>query len=379
MSSNLTKQYYGITPASIEKYLLLTGWERLDNFPNKRVIVFASKDDNELRIAIPSNNNYDDFFARLEDVVKTLSILQSRTENDVVEALRSAYTDRIQIRIIDDSTAKGKLPLDYAAKCLEGLRDLVLYAACAEENAQPVCTRTYNTAKSNLEKFQFGQTGHGSFIINVEVQVVDEDNEQLYLIEIAPAISEPTEHKIVKRINTAIQQVDSIVNREVNISEIIENGYVNGITANMCDALTKLMPHNLPEIEIEASIYYAEAITHSICEPAVRKLDGAHFMYFEEISKRYRDFSLIEDVKVVGTIKMLSRENPSNFDEPENTVRLLTIIGNQSRLITLTLSPQNHISACDAYRDNLEVEVTGTIDKSGKRWFFSEVHNFTVL
>jgi len=379
MSSLLATHYYGITPASIEKYLLLTGWDRIDSFQSKRIIVFALKEDNELKIAIPSKETFDDYYLRLEDVIRTLSILQSKTENEVIESLRSAYTDRIQLRIIDKSIGKGKLPLDYAANCLEGLRDLVLYAACAEENAQPVCVRMYNNAKSILEKFQFGQTGYGSFVINVEVQVVDEENEQLYLFEVAPDLPIPNEHKVVRRINTAIQQVDRIVNQEVKVSDLIEFGYEDGITANMCDALSKLKPLNSSDIKIEATIRYAEAITHSLVAPVTKILEGIHFSYFEEISKRYRDFSLIEDVNLIGSITMLSKENHSSLEEPENTIRLLTIIDNRTRLITLHLSPQNHILACNAYRDNIEVEVTGTIDKSGKRWFFSEVHKFTVL
>lgn len=379
MSSYLAKQFYGITAASIEKYLFLTGWKRDDYFQNRRMSVFCHNEDNELRIAIPSNERHSDFYARLEEVIKTLSIIQSRPEEVIIESLRSAYTDRIQFRIINESTVKGKLPLDYAANYLEGLRDLVLYAACAEENAQPVCARTYNNAKSSLELFQFGQTGYGSFVINVEVQVADEENEQLYLLEAPPTIPEPNEHKIVKRIGNAIQQVDQVVKREVKIAELIEYGYKNGITANMCDALAKLKPLNSSDIEIETTIQYAEAITHAVSVPIRNMLDNIHFACFEEISKRYKDCSFVEDVKLVGIIKMLSKDNALSGDETENTVRLLTKVDNQMRSITLHLSPRNHTSACDAYRDDKEVEVAGVLDKSGKRWFFSEVSSFIVL
>ena len=60
-----------------------------------------------------------------------------KTEQEIIDSLKSAYTDRLQFRIITEESQGGKLPLDYAARCLEGLKDLVLYAACAEENAKP--------------------------------------------------------------------------------------------------------------------------------------------------------------------------------------------------------------------------------------------------
>lgn len=88
---------------------------------------------------------------------------------------------------------------------------------------------------------------------------------------------------------------------------------------------------------------------------------------------------MIEDVTLEGTIKMLSKSTSNDGDEEENTVRLLTKIDGQMRSITLHLSPENHMLACNAYRDDNEVNVSGTIDKSGKYWFFTEVTEFKVI
>lgn len=104
-----------------------------------------------------------------------------------------------------------------------------------------------------------------------------------------------------------------------------------------------------------------------------------HFLLLDEIAKRYKDCTLIEDATLVGIIKMLSKSSTPSDVEIENTVRLLTKIDNRTRAVNLHLSSENHALACDAYRDDKEVEVSGVIDKSGKYWFFSEVTSFTVL
>ena len=80
-----------------------------------------------------------------------------------------------------------------------------------------------------------------------------------------------------------------------------------------------------------------------------------------------------------GTIKMLSKSPSAGGDEEENTVRLLTKIDGQMRSISLHLPPDKHALACNAYRDDKEVCISGTIDKSGKYWFFTEVTEFTVI
>lgn len=379
MNSYLLKNLSGITSASIEKYLLFTGWDRDDTFKNPRIWAFKNRLDPEFTIAVPASEKATDFYSRVYDLIQTLSIINQKTEQEIIEALKSAYTDRLQFRIITEESKKGKIPLDYAAHCLEGLKDLVLYAACAEENAKPVCARTYNSAKRSLERFQFGQTQIGSFIINIDVQVADEENEQLYLMEAASPLAEPPEHKIIKRIGTAITQIDRVAKRQVKVGDLIEDAYENGITANMCAALSKLKPESSEDIIVETSIYYAEAITQKVVPPQICILDNIHFAFIDEISKRYKDCTLIEDVTLEGTIKMLSKNMANDGDEVENTVRLLAKVDGQMRSIILHLSSDNHTLACNAYRDDNEVRVSGTIDKSRKHWFFTIVSEFTVI
>lgn len=379
MNSYLLKNLSGITSASIEKYLLFTGWERDQTFRNPRMWVFKNKLDSEFAIAIPASEKATDFYPCVYNLIQTLAAVNEKSEQEIIDALKSAYTDRLQFRLITEESKNGKIPLDYAARCLEGLKDLVLYAACAEENAKPVCARTYNSARRSLERFQFGQTQIGSFIINIDVQVADEKNEQLYLLDAAPPPVEPPEHKIIKRIGTAITQIDNVANRQIKVGDLVEDAYKDGITANMCDALSKLRPERGEDITVETSIYYAEAITQAVEPPKVCTFDNIHFAFIDEISKRYKDCTLLQDVTFEGTIKMLSKTAANTGDEAENTVRLLTKVDSQMRSITLHLSPDNHMLACNAYRDDSEVRVSGTIDKSSKYWFFTEVTEFTVL
>ncbi len=377
MNSYLLKDLSGITPASIEKFLLVTGWVREDSFKNNNIWLYKDQNDPGYIIAVPANVNLVDFYPRIYDVVKILSNYYEKSESDIIDSLKSAFTDRIRFRIIMKASENGKIPLDYAARCLDGLKDLVLYAACAEENARPVCQRAFYNAKNNMEKFQFAQTEVGSYVFNIDVSVASEENEQIFFTNAIPSLPEPVEHKIIKRIEKAFEQVVSIVEKQTYISEIIDNAYVDGITANMCDAIMQIKPEDGKDITLESSVFYAEAITHSVAEPKINVINNIHFAIIDEISKRYKDFSLVEDVTLNGTIKMLQKTD-SGF-ETENTVRLLAKIDNTLRSINLHLNPENHILACDAYRDDKEVIVTGTLDKSKKHWFFSEVTEFLVI
>ena len=379
MNSIILKNLKGITAASAEKYLLFTGWEKDRYFANPKLWVYYYRDDPEFRLAIPSNEESKDFYHKLLDIIDTLCDIQNKTQEEIIASMKSAYTDRIQFRIISDHTKNGKLPLSYATQCIEGLKDLVLYAACAEENARPVCMRTYTHARSSLDKFQFAQTEYGSFVFNIDVQVVEEENEQDYLPEVVTELPESPEHKIVKRIKTAIEQINSAVTRTAEIGDLVTNAYHDGVTANMCDALYKLKPEGAQDIQVETTFRFAEAITQSVQEPSRTTLDNMHFMVADEISKRYKDRNLVEEVVLTGTIKMLTKESNPDSNEVENTIRLITRIDNRSRSISVHLSANDHIAACNAYRDDREVEIAGTLDMSQARWFFTDVTSFRVL
>ena len=303
------------------------------------------------------------------------------SEQELIVSLKNTYIDRMQFRIIAPSSKKGMIPLSYAAQCIDGLKNLVLYAACAEEKSCPVCVRAFNSAKDRLEKFQFEQTEVGSFIFNVGVRVAEEENEPFVIEGAEPPPIITTEHRIVKRIETAIVQVDNVANRKIKMEELVKSAYEDGITANMCDALSMLKPEG-EDIELETSIHYAEAITREIIPPTVNVFDSVHFALVDEISKRYRDCTLVEDATLIGLIVMLSKTSKQNGEpeeDIENTVRLITKIDNRQRAITLHLSQKDHDLACDAYRDDKEVEVSGTLDKSGKYWFFSDITEFKIL
>ena len=96
MNAYLLKKLRGITSASIEKYLLITGWTRDNSYNNNRMWIFRNHADADFAIAVPANENVTDFYPRLYDLVQTLSIYSEKSEQEIIDSLKSAYTDRIQ-------------------------------------------------------------------------------------------------------------------------------------------------------------------------------------------------------------------------------------------------------------------------------------------
>ena len=361
-----------ITAAALEKYLLFNGWIRDYEFKNKNMMVFYLDED---VVTFPSSEEFSDFYRILPKVIKVLAEVHNKDEKEIIKDVAASYFDKIEFRIKSKSAEKGKLPLGYAAKCIEGLKELILYSACAEQHKEPVCMKTTSNAKELLNNFKLGQTEIGSFVINIDIQVVDDVNEQLTLDNTIHDIG--VEHRVVKRIGKALKQVDEVICNDVNIDELLPCAYEEGITANMCDAFLKLKPEN-EDVEVETKIRYASSISRKTGDVEVVNLKGNHFYVMNEISERYRKVENVDSVKVYGDIASLKkRKKDAGHFKREVIVNVFFDGG--YRNIKAELTDEDYRVACDAHRDELQVEIEGTLDMGKKVWEFTHVQNFVVM
>lgn len=361
-----------ITAASLEKYLLFNNWIRDYDYPNKNMMVFHNEED---ILAFPASERLSDFYIAIPNVIKILSELQDKEEKEIIKEITTSYHDKIEFRIKSKSAEKGKLPLGYAARCIDGLKELILYSACAEQNKEPICLKATSNAKEVLNNFKLGQTEVGSFVINIDIQVVDDVNEQITLDNTAGKVA--TEHKIVKRIGHALGQVEDVNAEKVKLDELLPTAYEDGITANMCDALLKLKPEN-EDIEIETKIRYASSITKKTDSIETVSLKRNHFSIMNEISNRYRQIEDVKEILLTGDIASL-RKKRSDAGHFQREIIINVFYDGSYRNIKSELGEDDYRVACDAHRDELRVEISGMLDMSKKTWEFTHVNSFNVI
>lgn len=367
---------YNITAASMDRYLQLNGWTRNYDFANHNMMVYTSRNNSPKTIAIPASEEFDDFYSIVSNVIELLQKKENRPANEIIKDITTTFIDRLEIQVISEITEDGKIPLEYAADCVEGLKELILYSVCAEQSARPICYRATEYAKSLLNKFKLAQTEKGSFILNVDIQVVDENNEQTVLDGCEYDVPTPFEHKVIERIGTAIGQVDAIVQNQCQLSETAETAFEDGITANMCDAFLKMRPVSDAD-KVTTTIRFASSLTNRTGQVKRIEMRANHFLVIDELSKIYRDKVAIQDVNLTGIIRSLSKRTESDSDL--KTIRLYTTFNGSPRTVTISLSDAQYRIACDAHRDGLEVSVSGELDMSERYWVMNNVTNFLPL
>lgn len=365
---------HNITAASIDRYLQLNGWVRNLSFANKNLMVYSNDRVHPKTLAIPVHEDYDDFYPLLRNVVEILATLEKRSVNEIVKDITTTFIDRLEFRFISEITEDGKIPLEYAADCVDGLKELILYSVCAEQSAKPVCYRATDYAKALLNKFKLAQTEKGSFILNVDIQVVDESNEQMFFAECD--VPSPFEHRVVERISRAISQVDAVVTNQRQLTETAETAFETGITANMCDALLKMRPTSDSD-KVTTTIRYASSLTNKTGQTVCTEMRVNHFLVIDELAKIYRDKIAVQDTTLTGIIRSLSKK--ADVDGDLKTIRLYTMFEGTNRTVTISLSDEQYRIACDAHRDGLEVEVSGELDMSERYWIMRNVTDFSAV
>ena len=359
----------GISPQAIDRYLSLCGWERDFSFQNRKIWRYSHKSESEVQLLVPARDDLPDYLLRVEQVISILGEIFEKPEVEIVNDLFTTYSDRLEFRVISPFAEAGKLPLDYATECIEGIKNLILYSACAVHDAKPICLKASNKAKETLNRFELGQTGIGSFVINIDAKVASEDDDHI------GRLGEPSstdEHKVVERISTAIQQVKKIT-EGAKISDIAVAAFKDGITANMCESFLKLKPPHDHCTELETTICYASAITDQIGVKKTVKFSDYHFSIIQEIANIYRNNILVEDMVLFGLINKMQRNNE------ERIISIECRTDDGKRLVQATLTEEQHELACDAYKAARMVRISGVVDKSKKIWTMEDLSLFEIL
>jgi hypothetical protein len=194
------------------------GWTKIDH-PNPDLLVYLYKDPDgrgkPIKLVLPAGNDYEDTPEKLDSAVKLVAALSRHTVEQVRQMLLNRGNDILRHRLLA-STKISSLPLEVAPKAVGYLRDLVYYAACAEEDPQPFFEKGRKIGKDYTNRCRFGHTFPGSFGLTIEMPIPPNPGD-LLIPDAQPA---PFERRVMVRVMRGLPlEPDSSEARSV-----VENG-----------------------------------------------------------------------------------------------------------------------------------------------------------
>jgi hypothetical protein len=368
----------GVQVADVTAWLASHGWTRRGAFPRSDVLVFdgpLDADGEPLTAVVPSESSAEGFLDDIAKVVKLVAAVRGCTPDEASRELATSDADLVQVRVLSDFAQRGSLPLDFAADMVAALKDLVVAAACVEENPRAAYSRATRAAVEHAKSCRFGQTRRGSFIATLEcpvTPVLGSPNESIDL---------PFERRVTSRIVRGIGQVSraALDGR----AEALVSGWRDGLNANMCESLLRLRgPDGETALEFSARWSRRVAAPADLGRPV--RIDRTGFEFLSATSRALRAPTATESRAFTGHIVGLSdsRAGDDDGDDDGDDERIATLRFDENgrgklQSARMHLGEADYKVACDAHRDGHTVTLKGRLDRRGNRWWIANVDGFT--
>jgi|GEM_PF-2714252 hypothetical protein len=318
----------------LKNYLRNTGWTHYGTTKIGVETWTFKHDDSDLKRVLIADQTFDDYREGIQTVLRTLSEIEGRTEQAILDQIMGIEHDVIRFRSMHSLAMHGQIPLVDGMKLYQGAYEALLSAATVVENKRPILpNRKPNAALDFIEQAQIGQTEIGSYVLVIhapfqtDAEVGDD-----------PDLKVPYSRRVLETLANALDYLSGVSSRvdpESDGESIIENHLSHfvdlGGSADLCRALLQLQ-ESAEDQPVEISLAWSDRIPK-------RDLPHSHFVITPRISQMAKRIERTlqrkwnEELKTItGWVTRLNSETSDGsiatisikgqIDQLERTVRL---------------------------------------------------------
>ncbi|MEG1312612.1 MAG: hypothetical protein RR942_18635 [Romboutsia sp.] len=355
------KNLESIKLSDLYQYLYNNHWKQINTKLNNAKRFEKTYDGDTFILIVPKSDELSDYKQRIYEAIKTLSELEDIEVSNLISSICEVNIDKMDIRLVSEDFNKGTIPLNIANNIIPFTREIIISSACVEENPRARYNKPTKKALEYGDIFKLGQTKVGSYIISVEADLgMSEDDET------------PFERRILDRVQESIYQIVNSDSCDIN------EYYKNGLNGNICEAFAKLKDIKQP-IDIEYNFIKSKTIKDNKNIPSKISINNDIFEKAEKLSVKFKEIQANEEVSIIGKIKNIDLYS---IDEGNKsgylTVNFIYLDEKKKRNVKIYVEGEKFDLACDAFKEHLDVKVTGLLDKSARTWCIDDVKIFEV-
>ena len=347
-----------IPPTSLAAYARGEGWTKFETH-GKHADVYVSEGRPE--IILPRTDQLGDYASVVSRLIGIFGQVTERDESTVFRDLVGANHDTVRVRAIGTED-NGSVLLDEGVELVSQAREMLLAAACATRMQRPVYRAGANKeAVEYMKQVRLGQTGHGSFVVNLLTPVPP--TLQSVLPETwADLDDEPFERQVTRCLVRALEASRAAAEsaHSGNGVSAFDRAVAHGVSANLCGAVAKLIERSRG---LEVSVNWAKT------RPTPES--GRHIRFslsdagtLKEAERTFLAKEPRPDVKLYGSVHKLKR-GEQEFD---GQVTFRVDIDGKSQSVGSVLDQNNYTVAIRAHEARNPVVVTGDLERVGQRW-----------
>lgn len=373
MSPSITR----INPLSALDYLESTGWKK-KKIPCDDIFLLTRKESKyqSHQIVLPKDNNTDSYAIDMAEAIKRVSDFEHRTFDDILSAFLNPYRDNIQYRFTSSSINNGELAFSSVKQTITEIIKMLRSAALDNVKKETYHERLSGNEIDEFEKgATFGQTGVGSFIINIFVPAKMNDDQL--------PMSNSFREALINMMINCNQLVEYIANG--NHKSFIERYQDSkNFSANTIMALNDVRMDEDTEFEISVNFTPIFPVREKV--PTIVRFKKEVFSKFDDIADCFIPKHQDSFQQFIGYVKKLTKtkevqdENGKSY--PIGDVEIETLLPDEDGKIVVTVSIDNYNeynNAIRSFEKILPVAFEGIFKRHKRSAKVLSVKNFRIV
>ncbi|MEU5402627.1 hypothetical protein ABZ348_25375 [Streptomyces sp. NPDC005963] len=378
----------GLAPDAVQRYLRGRGWSPARGYTGGELWELADTEQasRPYEVLVPLRRHFRDYAGRVSDILETLAVVEARRPGDILREMRLPPVDWQFLRLFPPGPS-GTAPLLDLVSALTGLKELHTAAAASALTPRAVQpAQKPQAVKDHVAAVRLDQSRVGSYVITAHTPLPGLDDpgeqtpapgmldfpEQLTLLRRGP--SEPFQRRVSRMLYAGVACARDAAAEAVSGGSL--NGFERytgaGLSANLCEALVRIAG----EERRGFSLSYAWSPEMPVEQPSPPVSIASEQVEALEAGAKDLRARLGQESGVVlrGMVIRLRRD----VEPPEATVYgSFDHDESRQRRVRVDLHADHLDRATAAFRDRLEVAVTGDTEPSGSGVRLRRVSHFS--
>ena len=369
-----------ITSLNLDAYLHNAGWEYQGPRGQYAHIFTLTDTARKNTVAVPAFELLDDHAERVLDAVQTISEVENRSQEEVIQNLATVDNDRVRIESTNgnsNSNGRTKLTISKSGDLLEAAYCLMSNSARAAESAKSGHPKAAfrgdpsNQVSSYLNELTFSHDFHRGYRLTMYSPV------PVQLGETQSSIHAPQDIPFSRATTQTLAQALDATTLALSTSardkseECFRNTVKMGVSANLCDTLSRLAQGGKG-----VSISINWSLLHTPLNPArtvAITYQQADILKSAADVLRTSEPSL--DEPIYCHVNRLERQ-PPDFD---GRATLLALRDGKTVRVTAEFSEQDHAPVIQAFVNQQPLQLIGDIHQTSTGLALTNPRNLSLL
>lgn len=363
-----------VDPLAARDYVKAKKWEPVSGVKG-RLYLFRHPTERLRQVAIPKDRETDDYGEMMVIVAERIAELEHRSLGAVLNDLVMPNADLLRFRIAAPQTASGTLSLSQGIDLLEGAERALLASArnVLEPRSHYARLGRGGPAGAFVDSCRLGQTGRGSYIVNVVCPFDSAD-------ELAERDRLEKQVPLSRRVTTRLMQASGgLVSAIENEFDLPTDGH-GGISSNFCEAIMAMRPDG-QEASLDISATWAITCPLDTDVPANVVFQSTYFSRIERFCERLRPSHEPQKARYIGTVESLSGEIGDDGRRSGDVTLHLLLEGEAETLVVRArLGADDYELADKAHmRENGYVKCLGILHRRPRISSLEDVSDFELI